>query len=537
MSFVKEVISWDTIVSQSNEKSWLPNSAIKDYVFGESSIRPFYENEPSFDGIVKGIASKKAEKIDRQLLIEVLKEQYTGIDVDPSCINILAKDNTYTICTGHQLCLFTGPLFFVYKILSTIRLAEELCKSHPKYHFVPVYWMASEDHDFDEINHIRVFNEKVTWEDHQKGMVGDYKTRSIDKVIEQLESMMVNEKHKHFIIESIKKAYLGQQSLAAATRLFVHELFGKYGLIVLDGNDPRLKSQFAKVMEDDLLDGIPENQLQDTSEKLSQNYKLQAHYRDVNTFYVSPQKRERIHKRDKNKFILGDNGPIVSKKEILTQLQKNPERFSPNVVLRPLYQEKILPNLAYVGGPGELAYWFQLKSLFSHYGVSFPTLVLRNSAILLRKSMIQKVDKLGLKSKDLLQPVDHLTNTFLNNNIEDAISLSQERKELSNFYGSLALKLQKNNPELATFVKAELNRGLKAIKKLEKNLVKAGKNQHKASMAQLIKLHKAIYPIGKPQERVESVITYLATYGNGFIGVLKDQMEPFSKGVIILKEK
>src|SRR5690606_31940934 len=152
-------------------------------------------------------------------------------------IELLKSEKTFTVTTGHQLCLFTGPSYFIYKIISTINLAEELKKEFPVYDFVPVYWAASEDHDFEEINHFHLFGKKLEWKSEQSGAVGNFKTKKLETLLPALEEALGKSKNSDYLISLFKNAYLQHQNLADATRFIVNELFGEYGLVTIDGND------------------------------------------------------------------------------------------------------------------------------------------------------------------------------------------------------------------------------------------------------------------------------------------------------------
>jgi bacillithiol biosynthesis cysteine-adding enzyme BshC len=536
MEFNKALLGWDVVLGSANKHLWLPNKAITDYVCGAEAIHPFYKYVPSIDVFKKAITDKNTEKYDRKLLVEVITGQYVGIEDQPANIAALGINTTYTVTTGHQLCLFSGPLLFIYKILSTIKLAEALQKKYPDNCFVPIFWMASEDHDFKEVNNTYVYHEKLEWADHQKGKVGAYTTRSLASVIEQMEELISNKKWAKPVLKLLKEAYLGQGSLSAATRQLIHHLFGKYGLVVVDGDDRRLKEKFRDIIEDDLLHHIPHRLIGNTSAKLAENYKPQAHYREINTFYMTPHLRERIEKEGEGRFKFSGTTPSVTKSELLSLLQNHPERFSPNVVLRPLYQEKILPNLAYVGGPGELAYWFQLRSLFEHYGINFPVLVLRNSIMLLEKSMVKRIKKLGLTVKDLLKPHDPLVKEFLNRASAEATSVEGEQNQLNELFRGLLSRLKKRDPGLAAMAEAEHKRAVKGLKKVQEKMIKAEKINKESSIRQLKKLNEMLYPGGMPQERRENGIPYLAEHGWDFIAAIKSHVATLPEGILVLWE-
>ncbi|MEY3646967.1 MAG: hypothetical protein RL127_1675 [Bacteroidota bacterium] len=329
-----------------------------DYLAGKPELKPLYGATPTLESFRAQIDQKKS--VNRKLLAEVLADQYQGITDAPD-IACLGNENTFTVTTGHQLNLLTGPLYVIYKLVSTINLARKLQQAYPEFKFVPVYWMATEDHDWDEINHLHLFGKTYTCTSAQTGAVGRFHTEDLAEMLGQLPSG----------IPLFKDAYQSSQTLTEAVRKYIHALFGETGLVCIDADDARLKGLMNKVMEADVLQRAHQKSVADTDEKLvSLGYKPQIHAREINFFYMKGDLRERIEYSNGNYHVL--NTDIRFSEETMTaEIANHPEHFSPNVVLRPLYQEIILPNLAYLGGPAEVGYWFQLKSVFDLHQVPF----------------------------------------------------------------------------------------------------------------------------------------------------------------------
>ena len=339
-----------------------------DYINHNDNLSSFVNYFPKIENFGKQIIERKNYDIDRQLLYNVLKKQYVNLLVSEKTnknIELLKLENTFTITTGHQLCLFAGPLYFFYKIVSTLNLCDQLTQKYSKNNFVPVFWMASEDHDFHEINHIDLFGKKIEWRSNQSGPVGEFNLNDFHIVLEELKIIVGTNKHAEEIIQIFEKAYLGSNNLADATRYIINEFFGKYGLVIIDGNNKDLKNKLIPFIKKDNIKNGFFNCINDDTNNLMKNYHAQAFVRKNNFFKLSSGERKLIV--DKN-----------SEKEI----EQFPERFSPNVLLRPLYQELLLPNVAIVGGGSEVAYWLQLKSAFNQENIPFPILVIRNSALL-----------------------------------------------------------------------------------------------------------------------------------------------------------
>lgn len=501
---------------------------VTDYLSGNDFLKPFYKYAPGYDSVLSAIKDKDNQKIDRQLLTEILTKQYSSLSIPDEVknnISLLKSEKTFTVTTGHQLNLFTGPLYFIYKILTTIQLAAEFSKRFTEYNFIPVYWMASEDHDFEEINHIHLFGEKIEWRKegikNAGGPSGRLGTENIEALIEIIEQKIRNEKGSEKIIELLRKAYVQHKNLADATRYLVNELFGKYGLIVIDANEKQLKEKFTAVMKEDLMNHTSFKLVNETSNQLEEKYEVQVHPREINLFYMTDSSRERV---------------IDDEERHLEELETSPEKFSPNVVLRPLYQEVLLPNIAVVGGPAEVAYWLQYKKMFEHFRVNFPMLVLRKSFMLPDEKSADVMQQLNLKMEDLFLPTDELINKFIDK--VPGVNLDEERKAIEKTFSSIIEKLAKTDVTLKSSAEAERENALKSLDKLEAKLRKAEKTKHEIEIGKIKKLKEKLFPAGVPQERHENFIPYYLKYGGEeFLKMLLDNGDVFDFKLNVLLEE
>lgn len=493
-----------------------------DYVSAEKSLQPFYTYSPQIASFEKAMADRKDLPVNRQLLADVLQEQYKNVsETGPqqAALKKLLQSNTFTVCTGHQLCLFTGPLYFIYKILTTINLAEALKKAYPANDFVPVYWMASEDHDIEEIRHIHLFGKKISWEDTEaKGPAGRVKTTSLKMLLEELKPLFGDSENAAALLKLFSETYLNNKDLASATRHLVHELFGKYGLLILDGDDVRLKSEFGDVMRDDISKHTNHPLVAKTAMELKQKgYDVQVNPREINVFRMEGHERVRIESTNEE------------------VLKLSFEKYSPNVVLRPLYQQRILPNLAYVGGPGEIAYWLEYKTMFDHHKILFPVLIPRNFALLTDERTSVQLKKFGLKQEDVFAGTDELIKRLLNQNAVNAISLDAEAQELKTVFAVLATKTSMIDPTLKASVEAELQKVLNSLKNIETKLLRAEKQKQETSINQLKKIKEKFIPSGVLQERYENFSPYYLKHGKQFIDDLKEAFDPFEFKLLILE--
>ncbi|WP_396138802.1 bacillithiol biosynthesis cysteine-adding enzyme BshC, partial [Flavobacterium sp.] len=386
---------------------------ITDYLDEKSELQSLYNRFPKIEHFQGQIDEKNNNYPfeNRQILVSALEKQYENFEISEYTsqnIQLLKQSNTFTITTGHQLNLFTGPLYFLYKIVSTINLCKDLKLKFPAQNFVPIYWMATEDHDFEEINYFNFKGKKYSWNKESKGAVGRFETKGLDAVYASFSEEIGTGNNANFLLDLFKKSYLEHQNLAEATRFLANELFKNEGLVIIDGDSIELKKLFVPYVKRELVEQTSYQKVTETLPKLS-DYTIQVNPREINLFYLQDQLRERIIFENGN-YKINNTSLVFSESEIITELEKNPENFSPNVILRPLYQEAILPNLCYIGGGGEIAYWLELQSNFEANNVTFPMLLVRNSVLLATEKQVMKLDKLGLSWNEIFMSQELLSN-------------------------------------------------------------------------------------------------------------------------------
>jgi bacillithiol biosynthesis cysteine-adding enzyme BshC len=499
-----------------------------DYLEGKKELRPFYSHLPNLESFASAIAAKNFPKENREILHHSLQNQYEGIELSEAAsynLESLLDEKTFTVTTGHQLNLFTGPLYFIYKIISTINLAKKLQEAYPANRFVPVYWMATEDHDFDEINYFKLDGKKFQWSSDQKGAVGDF---------ELDESFKAFLKEISFAPEVFKKAYQGSKTLTEAVRKYVNELFGAQGLLIIDGNDRDLKSVFRPVIERDLADHAPYREAMQATAALEQlGYKSQIFPREINLFYLDKGIRERIERSGEGYQVL--NSDLRFSAEELSQLvQSHPERFSPNVVLRPLYQEMILPNLAYLGGPAEVVYWMQLKGVFDQFHVPFPVLLPRNFALILDGLTLKKMEQLGWKEEDVFVDFESWKKAYVQQQAQLDFSLAEEQQLITELFdrkGKAAATLEKS---LETAFQAGKVRSLKILDQMGAKLRKAEERRLEVEINRAKAVLDFTAPGGSPQERVINMMQFYLS-NPVLIEELSDKFDPLDFRMMVLQ--
>ena len=496
-----------------------------DYISEKPELKKYYSHFPSIENFQSVIDNRSFPKDNRSVLVQALQNQYDGLKVSGKVtenIKSLALENTFTVTTGHQLNLFTGPLYFIYKIVTVINACKDLKKKYPSQNFVPVYWMASEDHDFDEIDHFYFEGKKLQWRTDQKGAVGKFRLDGIEEILNQLPDGA----------SFFQEAY-SQETLAQAGRHYVNHLFGEEGIVVVDADDKSLKSLFTPVIEDDLfVHSAQKASSQDTTEIQALGYKTQVSAREINFFYLEEGVRERIEKNGAGYQVV-DTNTAFSEDELRQLIKESPEKFSPNVILRPLYQETILPNLAYVGGPSEAVYWLQLKSVFEYFKTPFPLLMPRNFALIVSKNDSTKWTKTGLSSKDLFLSKDKAFEKWVRSNSEKDLSYSSELKEISQRYKSLAEKASAVDPTLAQHLEALETIAGQRLEKAEKKLVRAEKRKHTDSEGQIVAVKDSLFPSGSLQERHDNFLNFYLSNPQ-FIQTLLDTFDAFNYSMYLL---
>tara|TARA_B100001248_G_scaffold244694_1_gene213937 strand:- start:8578 stop:10104 length:1527 start_codon:yes stop_codon:yes gene_type:complete len=490
---------------------------VLDYLNEDKKIKPFINYFPRKENFIKQIKLKEKQKINRNVLVEILKKQNQSLKLSTKTdnnIDLILNTNTFTITTGHQLCLCTGPLYFIYKIVSTINLCEKLTEQNKGYHFVPVFWMASEDHDLEEINHINLFGKKAKWNTEQTGAVGQMNLSKIEDFLLEIKKYFKNSANKK-IFSVLEESYLKHNNLSEATRFLVNELFGKYGLVIIDSNSKELKEQFVQQMKKDICYSTYYKYLKQTTEDLSKNYKIQANVRKVNFFEISKRSRKYIT----------DNYDE-------TKIEDNPEIFSPNVLMRPLFQEIIMPNVSYVGGSAEISYWLQLKSVFDIEKIPFPILVLRNSLMLVSSKQKKVLNDKGFNLEDIFLSREDLHKKYILNHFNKELSLEKNKKKLKKMYEELLLKTFDDG--LKRSIRAQIHKQIDWITNLEKKIIREKKKAHLSSLNQIDKIKKQLFPNNKLQERYENFLMYYILHNDKFIEIVKDEVDPLSANFVVL---
>ncbi len=503
------------------------------YLSEDEKLKDFYRYPFSPDSFESAAEDLKKQPFDRKVLVEVLRDQNK-----PSLyplIETLRESNTFTVCTGHQLSIFAGPLFFVFKIVTVIRLAEELKRKYPAYNFLPVFWMVSEDHDLEEISSVNMYGKNIEWKHGLKGMAGGLDTSSMKKCMEELSAVAGSGKNSEELLTLFTEAYLSGKNLASATRFLLGKLFEEKYILILDPADERLKKKIIPFLREDIFDHVNHRLVDETAARLSRcGYETQVNPREINCFYITGNSRNRIVFEEDRYKITGTDVSF-SEKEMDAEISNHPGRFSPNVVMRPLYQQAVLPNIAYVGGPAEIAYWMEYRSMFEHHGIFYPVLVPRVSALWIDSSASALMRKLRINSANLFTGTDMILKKLLAEN-GFRLGLPEEIEDARRLFSVVSLKAGAVDPTLRASSEAELEKVLKSLKHIEERMTRSAKQQREAEVRQVKKLMEKLFPGNGLQERHDNFIPLYLEYGKAFLNILFENFDPFEGRFVVLED-
>jgi uncharacterized protein YllA (UPF0747 family) len=227
----------------------------------------------------------------------------------------------------------------------------------------------------------------------------------------------------------------------------------------------------------------------------------------------------------KDGFSVVDTSLHFSKEQVEKMIEEEPEKFSPNVILRPLYQEMILPNLAYVGGPAEVLYWLQLKEVFNHYQLPFPIVMPRNFAMVIDALTRRKFEKTGLETKDLFEEKNFLFNHWILTNTSQDLTLSQSIHDVQAIFEQVKIKAGKIDTTLVPHVSAQAKSVVNRLEKVETKFIRAEKRLHADKLRQIEVIKDTLFPRGSLQERVDNFLNFYQK-DPGFIQMLIDHFDP-----------
>jgi bacillithiol biosynthesis cysteine-adding enzyme BshC len=444
-------------------------------------------------------------------------------------IEKLAEGSAYAVVTGQQVGIFTGPLYTIYKAMTAIKLAQYL---HDRYHkeFVPIFWMESNDHDMGEANHINILDseddlDKIEYYPKQYTPGCSLKNVMVDdgfhELISDLSSRFPDTEFKNGVFDIIRESYRVSESISYGFGRLMAQLMGKYGLVLMDPSDPEIKKLMTPIFKRNIESPLePTDIINSAGENLeSRGYESQIEKTHDSTclFIEEDGLRKKLFFRDE-KFNT-ENGRSFDAPELLSILQNEPERFSPNVALRPVIQDYILPTVAYVAGPGEISYFAQLKGLYEYMNVNMPIIYPRASFTIIENKVERIMEKNGLEVADLKEDYNRLFSELSKDIAEEKLDhvLESSESELNGIFERLASDLIAFDPNMENIVESAKRKVDHQVNILKQKAYQSQRSRSDILRNQIKRACMNVYPDGKPQERVFNILQYLVYYGLGFL--------------------
>jgi bacillithiol biosynthesis cysteine-adding enzyme BshC len=492
---------------------------------------------PNSESVLKQI-ERRSTFVLRTEIASILRKQYQHFDQNSRVFEQIKKlelKNSYTVICAHQPCLMGGPMYWVYKILSTIKLCQEFKSQYPDYHFIPVYFSGNEDHDFEEINAFQIFQKRITWNENAGPATGRMPVNGLQDVLSNLEMIFERNQNALNFIQSNTSWLQQSNTYGEYFRHFVNHLFGDLGLIYFNPDDAEAKSLFAPIIKNEISSQfIYHNTLPANDQIQKMHYPLQVNPRELNLFYHHTTGRKRLTKND-GLFQLVDTNVRWTESELLNDLKDNPVNFSPNVLLRPLYQEFLFPNVAFVGGGGEIAYWMQLKQCFQSVSIPYPLLFRRLSAFLYDQSLLSKITKTPFPPEAFLNPLQDLEKEFIKSQIPENIP-DEDVNSIHMLLEKIRVNCEKLDASSRSSIESEIQKISKSLEHISSKRNKVIKQKYEQDLMNIRKIKDVLFPSNSIQERIQNFLPYYFIFGNSFFETIMDNYNPSLSRVCLFME-
>ncbi|PEX91287.1 bacillithiol biosynthesis cysteine-adding enzyme BshC [Bacillus cereus] len=506
---------------------------VADYMNGKKEIQSCFDYMLTEDAFKQRVHDLREREFFRQDLVAHLLEYNTKLQAGESTIRnvkALGDENTYVVIAGQQAGLLTGPLYTIHKIISILQLAKEKEESLGV-RVVPVFWIAGEDHDMDEINHTFVTkNEKIKktifHDRNQKKASASESELSVEDCRKWIEDIFKTYPETNFtkdVLRFVDDALNKSNTYVDFFAYLITKMFAKSGLILVDSHHPELRKLevpfFKRIISkyNEVQEGL-HNQ-QEVIKELGYKPIIETKSNAVHIFMEIDN--ERVLLEDiQGKFVGKDGAHSFSYEELIEEIEKSPERFSNNVVTRPLMQEYVFPTLAFIGGPGELAYWSELQQVFHTVGFQMPPVVPRLTITYVERAITTDLTDLQLQeSEPFLNNIDKLRENWLSNQIEEPIDdrFTEAKQEIIAIHTSLQQFVKKIDPGLSAFAGKNELKINEQIELLERMLKRNVEKKHEVQLNKFRRIQFALRPLGAPQERVWNVCYYLNQFGLDFV--------------------
>lgn len=517
-----------------------------DYLYDFSKVQNFYSgdfrNTDSIRRKLSEISSKN--HVNRLLLAETLGKQnklFGNSEKSLQNIELLKQANTVAVVTGQQMGVFGGPLYTIYKAMGTVKLCESFQRQFPDYHFVPVFWMELEDHDFEEIRSIQLFNtENEIRSIVYNGADADNKSKSpinsiqlnadIQRVIQEIKSTLNPTDFSAELFSKLESAYQDGKSISEAFGFWICSLLGKYGLVMMDPSDGEFKKMAAPIFKKELENADQTHALLMAQSSALKNagYDAQVENEPTNLFLRDEgNSKHPLNKNGHNKFKIRAEDAASHRESLIKLIETEPNRFIPNVILRPIVQDHLLPTFAYVGGPSEIAYFAQFKTIYEFFDIPEPLIIPRPFITILEKKIKKVTDKYGITVEEIFKKKSHIVDDVAKGDSQSSASgqLDTLLTQIHSQFSTIEKNLVSVDASLKGASETALDKIEKAIKVLKEKTGDAEKRKNELTHSQLTKAVRHILPQDQFQEREINTLYYLNKYGFDFLDTLHESMD------------
>lgn len=513
-----------------------------DYLYNFDKVKGYYRyNFRDKEEYIK-LFKKRAElnMENKSLLSGIMKNQYSEkISSEKTLKNLtkLGDKNTLAVVTGQQLGMLGGPLYTFYKIVTALKLCNNLNERYDDFFFVPIFWLEGDDHDFEEVKSISIIDEynnlkKISYEDEapeeeNKGSIGYLKLNpDINRFFDAINVELKDTEFKNDIISKLRSFYAEGRTFKDAFRDLIFWLFDQYGLLIFDPQDVEVKNLLKPVFKKEITDFRNHTEkLVSVSAKLEEEYHAQVKVRPINLFYHTEEGRYLIEPIE-NEFRLKRKRKKFTYDELIELIEKEPSRFSPNVLLRPICQDYLLPTAFYIGGPSEISYFAQVTPLYNIYKVEPPIIYPRSSATLIEKNIASLLEKYELSLEDIFTEPENLKNKVMEiispNSLDEIFSQTSNAIELT--YDKLKERLFEFDKTIADASTKYRQKTTHYLEELKGKALDAQKKKHEVTLRQIDKLSASLFPNSNLQERELNFVYFAYRYGLEFISRIFDEL-------------
>lgn len=510
---------------------------VQDYHAGAPELAPFFSGWPWDPEAYRHKAREVAGRFDsaaRRRAAAVMRPTSGGAAAK---LEAVVREGGYFVTTGQQAGLLTGPLYTIYKALSAVRLARALEPVLEK-PVAPVFWVASSDHDWNEVNHIRVLDvenrlhrlELVEAPDAVPVSMARHPVGpGIADVLRRLTELLPPSEFVEPLLARIREAYRPERTMAEAYADLLGELLGPFDVLLVDPSHAEVAALAAPLLRAEIQNAAEhERRLErQTARLVAAGYHGQVGVGDgaVNVAYEDKEGRQRLV-RDGDSFVLRRTKRRLTEDELLARLETTPERFSATVLLRPVVESALFPTVAYVAGPSELCYFAQMGCLFKAHAIEMPLVFPRFSVTLVERKVRKVMDKFGLSVEDFRQPARELAARIVRDELPAEVdaTVSALRRQLDEGYAALVAATKSIDPTLKGPLTAAKNTSHVALREAEKKILARLKDQRATTVEQLEKAAANLAPEGAPQERVLNPVQYLARYGPELLSAVAEAL-------------